>query len=136
MSYFIELSSFVLLIFILFALAVDNVRQRVFASKLNKEINQLVADYIALSKKLEEAVKNADEKKIEQTDGFLKFVSESRDWAFQYIEEVQSAIVKLKKESSRVPLVPGSYLLAEELEDLRKAIADVLRQLPDDSKND
>jgi len=26
--------------------------------------------------------------------------------------------------------------LAEELEDLRKAITDVLRQLPDDSKND
>jgi hypothetical protein len=26
---------------------------------------------------------------IEQSEGFLKFVSQSRDWAFQYIEEVQ-----------------------------------------------
>jgi hypothetical protein len=26
---------------------------------------------------------------LENTEGFLKFISESRDWAYQYIEEVQ-----------------------------------------------
>jgi hypothetical protein len=29
---------------------------------------------------------------VEQTDGFLKFISDSRDWAFDYIEKVQDAI--------------------------------------------
>ena len=29
---------------------------------------------------------------VEKTDGFLKFVSESREWAFEYIENVQQAI--------------------------------------------
>ena len=28
----------------------------------------------------------------QQSDGFLRFISESRDWAFDYIEKVQSAI--------------------------------------------
>lgn len=31
---------------------------------------------------------------IEQTEGFVKFLSESRDWAFQYIETTQSEIKK------------------------------------------
>ena len=90
--YFIELGIFILSIVIFFTLAVDNVRQRLRVSRLDKEVNQSIADYIALSGKMEEVVKNTDEKKIEQTEGFLKFVSESRDWAFQYIERVQIAI--------------------------------------------
>ena len=32
-------------------------------------------------------------KEIEKTDGFLKFISESRDAAFTYIESVQDAII-------------------------------------------
>lgn len=90
--YFIELAVFILAILIFFILAVDNVRQRIKVSLLNREINQSIADYIAISQKLEEALKNTDEKKIEETEGFLKFVSDSRDWAFQYIERVQIAI--------------------------------------------
>jgi hypothetical protein len=90
--YFIELGIFILFILLLFVVAADNVRQRVRVSRLDKEVNQSVADYIALSDKMSEVVKNTDEKKIEQTEGFLKFVSESRDWAFQYIERVQISI--------------------------------------------
>ena len=30
---------------------------------------------------------------IEETDGFLKFVSDSRDWAFTYIEDIQQALL-------------------------------------------
>ncbi len=90
--YFIELGIFILFILLLFVVAADNVRQRLRVSRLDKEVNQSVADYIALSDKMSEVVKNTDEKKIEQTEGFLKFVSESRDWAFQYIERVQISI--------------------------------------------
>jgi hypothetical protein len=90
--YFIELGIFILFILLLFVVALDNVRQRLRVSRLDKEVNQSVADYIALSDKMSEVVKNTDEKKIEQTEGFLKFVSESRDWAFQYIERVQISI--------------------------------------------
>lgn len=90
--YFVELSIFILFILAFFVLAVDNVRQRLKVSRLDNDVNQSIADYIALSQKMEEAIKNTDAKKIEQTEGFLKFVSESRDWAFQYIERVQIVI--------------------------------------------
>lgn len=43
---------------------------------------------------LEQGVKKALENApaIENSEGFIRFISESRDWAFQYIEEVQAAL--------------------------------------------
>lgn len=41
---------------------------------------------------LDELNKLAELKNLEQSDGFIKFISQSRDWAFEYIEEVQSAL--------------------------------------------
>jgi molecular chaperone DnaK (HSP70) len=35
--------------------------------------------------------------KLEKTDGFVKFLSDSRDWSFTYIENVQQAIQGLVK---------------------------------------
>lgn len=52
----------------------------------------------ALVEKLSEILKENESKSIEESDGFLKFVSESRDWAFRYIEEVQSALREFDKE--------------------------------------
>jgi hypothetical protein len=53
---------------------------------------QEMADRMLLQKKVEELYQDIENVKLEQTDGFLKFVSDSRDWAFQYIEEVQTAL--------------------------------------------
>lgn len=44
---------------------------------------------------LQEATKQALDKTptpIENSEGFLRFVSESREWAFQYIEEFQAGL--------------------------------------------
>lgn len=46
---------------------------------------------------LEQGVKKAlsnEANPIESTDGFVKFISDSRDWAFEYIEKVQLGINK------------------------------------------
>jgi hypothetical protein len=59
---------------------------------------QELADRMLLQKKVEELYQDIENAKLEQTDGFLKFVSESRDWAFQYIEEVQSALSEFDKD--------------------------------------
>jgi hypothetical protein len=45
---------------------------------------------------LEKEMKKKEDNSIEKTDGFLKFVSDSRDWAFKYIEEVQAALESFK----------------------------------------
>jgi hypothetical protein len=48
----------------------------------------------AILDKLEEIIKENELKSIEGSDGFLKFVSDSREWAFKYIEDVQEAFGK------------------------------------------
>jgi hypothetical protein len=141
--YFVELGIFILAIIVFFALAIDNLRVRLRASRLNAEVNQSVADYIALSKKMEESLKNSDEKKIEQTEGFLKFVSESRDWAFQYIERVQIAIKNFQdifhpiadqyykdKKVYGLPTAIGQ----EEFGKLFEAYRKLIEELPDEGK--
>jgi len=92
MSEVLELVVFIVFIIVFFFLIYDDLRIRLKVKGLQKDVVQGFLDQMALSNKLEEALKNNDEQKIEQTEGFLKFVSESRDWAFQYIEGVQIAI--------------------------------------------
>jgi hypothetical protein len=50
--------------------------------------------------KLSEATLQSETKKIEESEGFLKFISESRDWAFRYIEDTQGAIKRFDKSIS------------------------------------
>jgi hypothetical protein len=67
-------------------------RTRTLFKALSEIYMQELADKMLLQKKVEELYQDIENAKLEQTDGFLKFVSESRDWAFQYIEEVQEAL--------------------------------------------
>lgn len=83
---------FVLFIIAFFALAADNFRVRLKNAKLNAEVEKSILEYMILSKKHEDVVNKSKNEDIEKTEGFLKFVSQSRDWAFQYIERVQIAI--------------------------------------------
>lgn len=54
-----------------------------------------LAEFSVRAALLEQGVKQALEKTppaIENSEGFLRFISESRDWAFQYIEEFQAGL--------------------------------------------
>lgn len=88
----LEMIGYVLIIILFFVLVLLVVRLSLRNRILKKDVAQGLIDQFALMQKLEEVSKNTDEKKIEETEGFLKFVSQSRDWAFQYIERVQVAI--------------------------------------------
>ena len=66
--------------------------------KLSSEVIQLRLDKLALLNKLEQELSLKENKSIEQTDGFIKFLSESRDWAFTYIEDAQNTIVAVKND--------------------------------------
>jgi hypothetical protein len=67
---------------------------RQFANTLSEAYMQQLADNFLLQKEVERLYQEIENKKLEQTDGFLKFVSESRDWAFAYIEEVQKSLAE------------------------------------------
>jgi len=73
-----------ILLFFVIKLSINN--KRLFAQSVQSEINR-----IQTMVQLEKMQGSND---VEKTDGFLKFVSDSRDWAFQYIEDIQKALVE------------------------------------------
>jgi threonyl-tRNA synthetase len=77
---------------------VSVVRLRIKSRRLAAELLQATIDQNILLTKLAEELKKKEEVSVEKTDGFLKFISESRDLAFVYIEAIQEALVKFKNE--------------------------------------
>lgn len=68
---------------------------------LNKYVQSEI-EKAAVLEKLTEVLKENEAKTIEESDGFLKFISDSRDWAFRYIEEVQNTLHNFDKEISPI----------------------------------
>ena len=52
-------------------------------------------DKNVVSKKLEDTLAVVNNTNIEDKDGFIRFLSQSREWAFGYIEDVQGSIKNL-----------------------------------------
>jgi hypothetical protein len=74
---------------IVLVLLFDNVRQRIKKIKFKKLSTKLGLEKIQALKELNIAISN---KQLEQSEGFVNFLTESRDWAFTYIQEVQEAL--------------------------------------------
>lgn len=70
-------------------------------------------------------------KPVEETEGFLRFVSESRDWAFQYIEDVQSSIEEYRQIADVVPL--SKDMSVQQAEQLSAAYDRLMSFLPEDN---
>ena len=80
---------FILTMLMLGASIYANVILFIDNTKLKANLNQSILDNDIIGNKLYESVAN---KNVEGSEGFLKFVTQSRDWAFEYIESVQSAL--------------------------------------------
>jgi hypothetical protein len=72
--------------------------------KLQEMAILLALEKFTVGKKLESVIAENETNKLEKDDGFLKFISESRDWAFKYIEDVQQAIKEYKDNKSKKTL--------------------------------
>ena len=53
---------------------------------------QALADNYSLNQALEQMKQDIENVKLQESDGFVRFFSTSRDWAFNYIEQVQDAL--------------------------------------------
>lgn len=87
---------------------------------------QLAADKLILEKKINELVLEKEKSALSQNDGFVKFISQSREKAFEYIEDVQASLYELKLIRNALE----SELKPEDLELLRNTIDNVLEHLP------
>jgi hypothetical protein len=73
--------------------------------KSNFQKRKILALYIQaemdkhfLGQKIEEISNELSTLKLSESDGFVKFISQSRDWAFEYIEEVQKVLKEFDEE--------------------------------------
>lgn len=48
-----------------------------------------------VTQKLDKTIQTLNNTNIEDKDGFIKFLSQSREWAFGYIEDVQNALKEM-----------------------------------------
>ncbi len=92
----IDFIIFLSLVVVIVTLILSVVRLRLKNRRLASELLQITLDQNILMTKLAEELKRKEEVSLEKTDGFLKFISESRELAFEYIEAMQEALVKFK----------------------------------------
>ncbi len=92
----IDFIIFLSLVVLIVTLILSVVRLRLKNRRLASELLQITLDQNTLMTKLAEELKRKEEVSLEKTDGFLKFISESRELAFEYIEAMQEALVKFK----------------------------------------
>jgi hypothetical protein len=97
---------------------------RKFIIKSASIIDQLDIDLILLSRRLEQELLKEQTKSIEKTDGFLNFISESREWAFKYIEDVQKAIADFSLYEKDLVISDNHHNIVEAYNNLKKFLPD------------
>lgn len=91
-----DLIAFVVLGIVIATLIVSLIILNAQKSRLATKLLQTTIEKMTALNMLEDALSEKESNNIEQTDGFLKFVSDSRNWAFDYIEEVQAGLAKFQ----------------------------------------
>ena len=90
----IEFISFVIFIVIFFILVFDNLRLRLVHRSNIIQLLEVATERNIIAAKLLESTEQIPEPSLEASEGFLKFISDSREWAFDYIENVQVGLNK------------------------------------------
>jgi cell division protein FtsX len=96
--------------------------------RLGRANAQLKVDVNVYLQELQKVLDAKDSTSIEETEGFIKFVSDSREKAFEYISNVQEAIEEYRKIADVVPL--SHDMTVEQAEKLSKAYDNLMDFLP------
>ena len=90
----VELVVFIIALLVFVSLIIANINTRIQNNKLKANLTQEAIDRAIIMEEMRKLMAEIDKKNSNQNDGFLKFVSDSREAAFKYIEEVQAAITE------------------------------------------
>jgi hypothetical protein len=88
----IEIIAFSIYTLLFFTSLILLVKSLVRNKKLSAEVALLNLERVAFTSHIDQLETAKESGSVEGTQGFLRFISESRDWAFEYIENVQEAI--------------------------------------------
>ena len=124
-----ELIMLALALILISLLTVEIVGVKIKLRRITGALLQSEIDREAIEERLLELLANSDSSNVEQTEGFVRFVSESRDAAFSYIEEVQATLAPLRK---AVGLLSSSPIKAADRKKAILIIETAISNLPDD----
>lgn len=108
-------------------LLISNLYLRVKNKQLFMKASQSEVDRLSVYLKAQEILKEQTDK-IEDKDGFVKFMSTSRDWAFEYIEQVQNDLYEL---NDVFEATKGAPKTVAQNNAMSEAVRKVLKNLPD-----
>jgi hypothetical protein len=135
----IELVAFSIFIISFFVLIFNNVRLNLRLSELRLELIKAHLDKTIISEKLIKVVEEKNKTEDSSSEAFLKFLSDSRDWAYQYIEDVQAALNKFITDIEPEILYFDTYgdLMAAEpnynsMKKISNSYKDLKKLIPDD----
>lgn len=94
----VELLLFVGILIVFAAIVSYALLLRAKVNKLSNQLAQEIVDKLTISAKLSKLVIDQNAQGLQQSDGFVKFLSDSRDSAFKYIEDVQKELQEFMKE--------------------------------------
>jgi len=83
---------FFIVIFVIVSFKLIKIRSQSIQLKLQ------IIDLIQKNDLLKKALDSRESQQVEKTEGFLNFITQSRDWAFEYIENVQHGLTKFIKD--------------------------------------
>ena len=136
----LDIVAFGVSLFIIVVLLINNLAIRSKNRKLSVEVVQIALDKAVISQRLKEELEKKDSDSIEKSEGFLKFISQSRDWAFDYIEQVQAALLEFKNRVEPQILYSKTYgtttgesphtIIIDRISD---AYDDLVKVMPEDS---
>jgi hypothetical protein len=87
-----EIIVFSIFIITFVGLLFDNIRLKAKNSKLYVDLVSSKADNLIITDYFKNSYQDIKDQELQSKDDFVKFLSESRDWAFLYIEQVQEGL--------------------------------------------
>lgn len=111
--------------------AITTVALLVYAAKKESQLRSANIDKAIIMGELAKILDKESSKSVEETEGFLKFVSESRDWAFQYIEDVQKAIDEYRLIADTMPI--SKDITVAQAEELSASYDKLISFLPEEN---
>jgi phosphate uptake regulator len=94
-EFILQVAAFSLILALLVYFAYDSFKAKIEIKKMISTVGQLIADKELMRDRLEEI---ANDKSVSNTEEFVRFLSESRDQAYQYIEMVHTSMESFTKE--------------------------------------
>jgi hypothetical protein len=133
-----NLSIFVSVAVLFSIMLFDSIKQRLKKRKVQETAIQLAFDKTQLLAEIERLNGNKD---LENSEGFVKFLSQSRDSAFNYIEKVQQSLKEFSEKveptfkwSKTYGATLGKNVHTEAIEKISEAYDRLKELLPEDNQ--